>query len=523
MKTRLIFVRHAEAEGNLNRVFHGWTDADITEKGHKQAQKAAERLSEVKIDVIYSSSLKRTLKTAEYIARVKNLPILKTDKLKEINGGDWEGKRWDELTGNWPEEYYTWENKPHIHRMPNGESMQEFQSRLIKEVEYIIDNNKGKDICVVTHGTAIKALMCYFQGCELDEMLNIKWYDNTSITMLDYDDGKFEVLLEGDISHLGDELGTVSKQEWWNLYIKEFEKRNKKEKEERVRSLKTVNEKLVNWLFETHAVRVCPQNKPFWYTSGTIGPYYINTHFLYGSKEKANSLLETIDREKADAVACPLKVLEATLENYESDDVYKGLIDEMIDFIKKNMDLNMIDFISGGERRDWFFSMIISHFLEKPHITIYKDLKLVVMRDNTVNESENLKGKRVLHIADLITEASSYERAWIPAIKNSGGDMKWSLVVVDRMQGGAELLLSQGVKPFAMINIDSELFDKALKLGYIDGEQYKMLAAYMHNPRESMRNFLLSNPDFLKSALNSDERTRKRAEMCLEKKPYGDL
>ena len=48
------------------------------------------------------------------------------------------------------------------------------------------------------------------------------------------------------------------------------------------------NEKLIKWLFETNAFRVCPENEPFWYTSGTIGPYYINTHFLYGSEEKGN-------------------------------------------------------------------------------------------------------------------------------------------------------------------------------------------------------------------------------------------
>jgi len=38
IKTRIIFVRHAEAEGNLNRVFHGWTDSSITERGHLQAR-----------------------------------------------------------------------------------------------------------------------------------------------------------------------------------------------------------------------------------------------------------------------------------------------------------------------------------------------------------------------------------------------------------------------------------------------------------------------------------------------------
>ncbi|GAE89204.1 alpha-ribazole-5'-phosphate phosphatase [Acetivibrio straminisolvens JCM 21531] len=111
IKTRIIFVRHAEAEGNLNRVFHGWTDSSITERGHLQAQRVAERLKDVEVDVIYSSSLKRTLQTAQYIADVKNLPIIRTDKLKEINGGEWENREWEELPNLWPEEYDSWENR----------------------------------------------------------------------------------------------------------------------------------------------------------------------------------------------------------------------------------------------------------------------------------------------------------------------------------------------------------------------------------------------------------------------------
>ena len=39
---------------------------------------------------------------------------------------------------------------------------------------------------------------------------------------------------------------------------------------------------IVSWLFETDAVRVCPEGQPFWYTSGKLGPFYINTQFLYG-------------------------------------------------------------------------------------------------------------------------------------------------------------------------------------------------------------------------------------------------
>ncbi len=227
IKTRLIFVRHAEAEGNLNRVFHGWTDSSITEKGHIQAKRVAERLKDVDIDVIYSSSLKRTLQTAQYIADAKNLPIIRTDKLKEINGGEWEGKRWDELPGLWPDAYDSWENRPHDHKMPGGETMVDFQQRLIDEIMYIIKNNKGKNICIVTHGTALRTMMCYFWGMDFTELINIKWYDNTSVSILDYEDGKFEVVLEGDVSHLEKELCTVLNQEWWNEYNEKYQQRNK--------------------------------------------------------------------------------------------------------------------------------------------------------------------------------------------------------------------------------------------------------------------------------------------------------
>lgn len=222
LKTRLIFVRHAEAEGNLNRIFHGWTDSGITEKGHIQAKKAAEKLRNTDIDILYSSSMKRTVQTAQYISQVKGLPIIQTDKLKEINGGEWEGKRWDELLSLWPEQYDTWENKPHAHVMPNGENMEEFQGRLIDEVMHIIKNNKGKNICIVSHGTAIRSLMCIFFGYELTEMVNIKWYDNTSISIIDYENDAFSVILQGDASHLGKEYSTLQNQEWWIEYNEKF-------------------------------------------------------------------------------------------------------------------------------------------------------------------------------------------------------------------------------------------------------------------------------------------------------------
>ncbi len=229
MITRLIFVRHAEAEGNINRRFHGWFDSRITEKGHKQALKVAERLASMPIDIIYSSSLTRTLQTAQYIADVKQLPIIRTDKLREINGGDWEDMPFDQLPVLYPKENKTWEEEPHLHQMPNGECVSEFYDRLMGEVKHIISNNPGKNICIVTHGAAIRTMLCRFYGQKLEYIKNIFWHDNTSVTVVDYDDKKdeFEVLMEGDTEHLGFELSTIENQEWWQEFMEEKRKQNK--------------------------------------------------------------------------------------------------------------------------------------------------------------------------------------------------------------------------------------------------------------------------------------------------------
>ena len=67
---------------------------------------------------------------------------------------------------------------------------------------------------------------------------------------------------------------------------------------------------IISYLFKTNAIKFCEENKPFWYTSGKIGPYFINTHFIYGSEEDAKELLSYIDEQLADKMALPKNVFE---------------------------------------------------------------------------------------------------------------------------------------------------------------------------------------------------------------------
>lgn len=275
--------------------------------------------------------------------------------------------------------------------------------------------------------------------------------------------------------------------------------------------------KLIKALFDTKAIRVCPANEPFWYTSGKIGPYYVNTHFLYGSEEKANSLLQVIDSVKDKKEECTGILHELVMKNYNDDMTYKAAIDALIEAIRNTVPDNDYDFISGGERRDWFFSVACASLLGKPHITIFKDMDAYIFKNGKSEKLTSLNGARVLHIADLITSASSYERAWIPAISNTGGNMKYSFVIIDRLQGGSELLQKLGVKSNALVGMDKGIFREAYDKECIDQEQLEMVLNYMEDPDKFMGEFFISNPDFIKNALNSDEKTAYRARLCIEK------
>lgn len=280
---------------------------------------------------------------------------------------------------------------------------------------------------------------------------------------------------------------------------------------------------IISYLFETNAIKFCEENKPFWYTSGKIGPYFINTHFVYGNEDDAKFLLSFIDEQLSDKMALPKNVFEKVLNQYQTNEIYKNVIDTMIDSIKSNIDIDEIDYVSGGERRDWFFSNIVSHLLNKPHISIYKDLSAVVSDSNfeTTNKLNNINNKKVLHIADLVTVASSYIRAWIPAIENLGGKMCWSCVVVDRMQGGTEKIKEHGILPLSLVQVDKTLFEKAVQMGVIATSQQEMLNNFFDNPDETMKNFLINHPEFLENSLNSDEKTAKRAKLLIDGNLYG--
>ena len=280
---------------------------------------------------------------------------------------------------------------------------------------------------------------------------------------------------------------------------------------------------IMSYLFETKAIKFCEENKPFFLTSGMISPYFVNTHFLYGSEAEATEFLSYIDTLLADRITLPQKVFDRVIKQYESNSIYKYTIDTMVQAIKDNVNVDEIDYISGGERRDWYFSNLIAYILKKPHLTLFKDMEAYVSPYDcsSTEKITDLTGKKVLNASDLVTAASNYVRSWIPAIRNLNGELAWTCYVVDRKQGGTEVLEKEHIKVIPLVNVDNSLFEKAYDLNVISKTQLEMLEGFTADPYTTMRNFLINHPDFLENALHSDEKTVKRAKLLIDGNLYN--
>lgn len=270
-------------------------------------------------------------------------------------------------------------------------------------------------------------------------------------------------------------------------------------------------------LFETEAMRVADPENPFWYTSGKLGPYFINTHFLYGNAQTATELLNKIDQ----FVTQPLKLVKELSkeinEFYHTNLLYRTVMNEFVLMLEENKIFQDCDGITGGERRDWFFSIMAAKLTGKKHYFIWKDCSIY----DEKGKIDSLKGRKIAHIADLVTEASSYERAWIPAVEALGGKMVCSASMIDRDQGGKELLNQRGVMFFSPVRIQKEFFDAALKEGILTEGQHQMIVDFMNDPDSYGVNFLKNHPDYIAKSIHSgDEGVRKKAQRCLEKDPY---
>jgi broad specificity phosphatase PhoE len=198
--TEIKLVRHGETEWNVGEVFRGRIDIELNKTGIRQAELLGEFLSDVKIDAIYSSPLKRALKTADIIARYHNLDVKISHGLIDFNYGQWQGLSLKEVKAKYKEFYLEWTSHPDQVIISGGESLQDIRQRVTDLISQVIIEYSGT-VVLVAHRVVNKILICALLGLDNSHLWNIR-QDTCGITTFVHENGRFILTSHNDTSFL---------------------------------------------------------------------------------------------------------------------------------------------------------------------------------------------------------------------------------------------------------------------------------------------------------------------------------
>lgn len=179
--TTLLLVRHAETDAVGKLLAGSQPGWPLNETGQRQARQLARTLSRYPLAAIYTSPLPRTRQTAAYLAQPSGLEIEDAEALREIDFGDWTGqtianlhpspewRRFNECRGN--------------ARPPNGESLLEVQSRMVRQADILRQRHPEQMVAMVSHAEPLRALLAHFLGVPLDLTLRLQ-LDPASVSVV---------------------------------------------------------------------------------------------------------------------------------------------------------------------------------------------------------------------------------------------------------------------------------------------------------------------------------------------------
>jgi broad specificity phosphatase PhoE len=198
--TRIIVVRHGQTRCNIENIWHGWDECDLTEEGSRQAVAVGQRLAVEPISAVYSSPSRRALRTAREVAASHGLHPILEEGLRERNAGAYEGVLVSEVEAQRPT---IWEerNADMWHwRPPQGESFQEVLERTLSVVERVRRAHEGETVALATHMGPARVLLSRFTGIPLEQTYQME-FPSTSISIYRFEGDRVQVEAVNDAEH----------------------------------------------------------------------------------------------------------------------------------------------------------------------------------------------------------------------------------------------------------------------------------------------------------------------------------
>jgi broad specificity phosphatase PhoE len=197
---RLILVRHGETVCNIEDIWHGWDDCELTEKGQAQATAVGGRLADEPVAAVYSSDIRRALQTARAIAGPHGLEPILEPALRERNAGALQGLRTSDVATHFPT---IWEDRAADlwgWRPPGGETFREVLERAMGALERLRLDHGDQTVVAVSHMGVVRALISHLTGVPLERTYDTP-FPSTGVSIFVSYDGSFRPEILNDASH----------------------------------------------------------------------------------------------------------------------------------------------------------------------------------------------------------------------------------------------------------------------------------------------------------------------------------
>lgn len=172
---RICIARHGETDWNTAGILQGWLDVPMNERGRQQAREFADAYAEAGFSRVYASPLRRALESAEIIAERLGLPPpVCHGGLKERNFGVIQGIPKAELAELDPVLLEKILKRNPACSFEQGESMDDFATRVLHAVTVIGADNAGGCVLVITHGWVLDVITRHVRGLPRSAILHVK-------------------------------------------------------------------------------------------------------------------------------------------------------------------------------------------------------------------------------------------------------------------------------------------------------------------------------------------------------------
>jgi len=204
-RKEIVFIRHAESQGNLDGVWMGRSDGPLSEAGEASLDQLGKRLSDWEFDAVISSSLTRAQRTAGSFADEVEID----DDFIEIDLGRWEGMAFIDVQNQHGEELQEAVSTRTMPMGGTGESFEQVGTRAINAVDRLFEKmGDNERVAVVTHGGFLQAVL--HRHLAGHDRRAHAFTSNTGITRIVEQFGRPRLATFNDTGHLGPQSSLVT-------------------------------------------------------------------------------------------------------------------------------------------------------------------------------------------------------------------------------------------------------------------------------------------------------------------------